>query len=95
MQVHKETKKRRLHRKRKTFPCRCARFQSGCVTLIDLGLTPHEKVHKRSLRVKGYQRAYHTLQGNNSGFRDRWVYSDSRQSERVCVCVCVCVCLCM
>ncbi|XP_046904742.1 zinc finger MYND domain-containing protein 15-like [Hypomesus transpacificus] len=37
--------------------------KNGTVTFVNPSLTPDEKVDRRSLRVKGYRRAYHMLQG--------------------------------
>ncbi|CAB1351879.1 unnamed protein product, partial [Coregonus sp. 'balchen'] len=37
--------------------------KDGCVNLVNPSFTPDEKLDRRSIRVKGYRRAYHMLQG--------------------------------
>ncbi|XP_014061944.1 zinc finger MYND domain-containing protein 15 isoform X2 [Salmo salar] len=37
--------------------------KDGCVDLVNPSFAPDEKLDRRSIRVKGYRRAYHMLQG--------------------------------
>ncbi|XP_064795136.1 zinc finger MYND domain-containing protein 15-like isoform X1 [Oncorhynchus masou masou] len=55
--------------------------KNGLVNLVNPSFTPDEKLDRRSIRVKGYRRAYHMLQGPKPdlviGFRPAILHQES------------------
>ena len=64
-------------------------IQNGRVHLVNPSFTPDEKLDRRSIRVKGYRRAYHMLQGPKPDL----VIGEYTVCWERCVCLCVFVCV--
>uniref|UniRef100_A0A4W5QRW0 Mitochondrial splicing suppressor 51-like C-terminal domain-containing protein n=1 Tax=Hucho hucho TaxID=62062 RepID=A0A4W5QRW0_9TELE len=62
--------------------------KDGRVNLVNPSFTPDEKLDRRSIRVKGYRRAYHMLQGPKPDL----VIGEYTVCWERCVCVRVSVC---